>query len=434
MQIILLSGGSGQRLWPLSNDLRSKQFLKIFGGGESMLQRVLKQIRRTNENASITIAAAENQVPLLKKYLAENFELSTEPCRKNTFPAIALAAAYLHDAKKIRADEKILICPVDPYVDDNFFELFPLLAEQISDDAPLVLMGIEPTYPGEKYGYIIPQAKEKISRVKMFKEKPNLQDAKKFIDAGGLWNGGIFSCRLDYILGKAEKILGTCSHDALRKNYSALPNISFDYAVVEHEKNIKVVRYVGEWRDVGTWNTLTEVLDENFIGQVQADAACENLHVINDSDRPIICMGLKNSVVVAGPEGILVSDKAASSFIKPFVEKLDSQIRFAEKSWGSFKIIDVESGSLTVKVTLNRGSRMKYHSHNLRDEVWNFISGTGKVIVDGAEKIVRAGDVIKISRGVRHTVIADEPLKIIEVQLGADITVEDKIIWQEEFI
>lgn len=434
MQIILLSGGSGQRLWPLSNDLRSKQFLKIFGGGESMLQRVLKQIRRTNENASITIAAAEKQVPLLKKYLAENFELSTEPCRKNTFPAIALAAAYLHDVKKISADEKILICPVDPYVDDNFFEQFPLLAEQISDAAPLVLMGIEPTYPGEKYGYIIPQAKEKISRVKMFKEKPNLQDAKKFIDAGGLWNGGIFSCRLDYILGKAEKILGTCSHDALRKNYSALPNISFDYAVVEHEKNIKVVRYVGEWRDVGTWNTLTEVLDENFIGQVQADKTCENLHVINDSDRPIICMGLKNSVVVASPEGILVSDKAASSFIKPFVEKLDSQIRFAEKSWGSFKIIDAESESLTVKVTLNRGSRMKYHSHNLRDEVWNFISGAGRVIVDGAEKIVRAGDVIKIPRGVKHTVIADEPLKIIEVQRGKDITVTDKIIWQEEFI
>ena len=431
MQIILLSGGSGQRLWPLSNDLRSKQFLKIFGGGESMLQRVLKQIRRTNENSSITIAASKKQVPLLKKYLAENFELSTEPCRRNTFPAIALAAAYLHDVKKISADEKILICPVDPFVDDKFFALFPLLAQEISDDAPLVLMGIEPIYPSEKYGYIIPQTKEKISRVKMFKEKPNLADAKKFIDAGGLWNGGIFSCKLDYVLGKAEKILGTRAHDELQKNYSDLPNISFDYAVVEHEKNIKVVRYVGEWKDIGTWNTLTEVLDENFIGQVQADKTCENLHVINNSDVPIICMGLKDAVVVAGAEGILVSDKAASSFIKPFVEKLDSQIRFAEKSWGSFKIIDAESESLTVKVTLNRGNRMKYHSHNFRDEVWNFISGAGRVILDGEEKFVRAGDVIKISCGAVHTVIADEPLKIIEVQLGKDITVEDKIVWRE---
>lgn len=433
MQIILLSGGSGQRLWPLSNDLRSKQFLKIFSGGESMLQRTLKQIRRTNNAASITIAAGKKQVPLLKKYVGEGFEVSTEPSRRNTFPAIALAAAYLHDVKKVPADEKILICPVDPYVDDKFFEQFPLLTEQISDDAPLVLMGIEPTYPSEKYGYIIPQSKEKVSRVKMFKEKPNTRDAQKFIEAGGLWNGGVFACKLSYVLDKAEKLLGTCNHDALQKNYGELPSISFDYAVVEHEKNIKVVRYVGEWKDIGTWNTLTEVLDEKFLGEVQADATCENLHVINNSDVPIICMGLKNAVVVAGAEGVLVSDKIASSFIKPFVEKLNNQIRFAEKSWGSFKIIDVEAESLTVKVSLNRGSRMRYHSHKFRDEVWNFISGTGRAILDGVEKVVRAGDVIEIPCGVKHTVIADEPLKIIEVQRGKDITVEDKIIWQEGF-
>ncbi len=431
MQIILLSGGSGQRLWPLSNDVRSKQFLKIFAGGENMLQRVLKQIRRTNQGVPITIASAKKQEPLLKKHLAEQFEISTEPCRRNTFPAIALAAAYLRDVKKICEDEKILICPVDPYVNDNFFEQFALLSEQISDDTPLVLMGIEPTYPSEKYGYIIPRTTEKISRVLSFREKPNLADAQKFISAGALWNGGIFACKLSYLLDKAEKLLGTSSHDALKKNYAELPNISFDYAVVEHEKNIKVVRYVGEWRDIGTWNTLTEVLASNSIGQVQTDSTCENLHVINNSDVPIICMGLKNSVVVAGSEGILVSDKAASSYIKPFVERLDSQIRFAEKSWGSFKIIDVENESLTIKVTLNRGSRMKYHSHERRDEVWNFIDGTGRIVLDGIEKIVRAGDVVKISCGVKHTVIADAPLKIIEVQRGKDITADDKIIWQE---
>ena len=126
-----------------------------------------------------------------------------------------------------------------------------------------------------------------------------------------------------------------------------------------------------------------------------------------------------------------MSDKSASSYIKPFVERLDKQIRFAEKSWGSVKIIDADDTSLTVKVTLNRGSRMKYHSHERRSEVWNFISGAGKVIIDGAEKIVRAGDVVNIPVGAKHTVIADEPLKIIEVQFGRDITVDDKIVWQE---
>ena len=431
MQIILLSGGSGQRLWPLSNDLRSKQFLKIFTGGENMLQRVLKQIRRTNRGVPVTIASAKKQEPLLKKYLDENFELSTEPCRRNTFPAIALAAAYLRDVKKIDADEAIVVCPVDPYVDDNFFALFPMLAEKISDDTPLILMGIEPTYPSEKYGYIIPATKENFSRVLSFREKPNLADAKKFISAGALWNGGIFAFKLGYILGKSEKLLGTSSHVALEKNYAALPNISFDYAVVEHEKNISVVRYVGEWKDIGTWNTLTEVLDSNSIGQVQTDTTCDNLHVINNSDVPIICMGLKDAVVAASPEGILISDKSASSHIKPFVENLDGQIRFAEKSWGTFKIIDADDDSLTIKVTLNRGSRMKYHSHERRDEVWNFVSGDGEVTLDGKKISVRAGDVIKIPCGSRHTVFARTKLKIIEVQRGKDITVDDKIIYRE---
>ena len=433
MQIILLSGGSGQRLWPLSNEVRSKQFLKIFSetGCESMLQRVLNQIRRTCADTPVTIATARKQVSLLKKQLGEDFALAVEPCRRNTFPAIALATAYLHDVKGVDADESVVVCPVDPYVDDNFFAQFHTLAAQISDETPLVLMGIEPTYPSEKYGYIIPQSTAQVSRVAMFKEKPNLVDAQKFIDAGGLWNGGVFAFKLGYVLGKAQELLGMSSHDELISGYATLPNISFDYAVVEHEPNIAVVRYAGEWKDIGTWNTLTEVLNANSIGEVQTDETCENLHVINNGDVPVICMGLKDAVVVAGADGILVSDKMQSSYIKPFVERLDKQIRFKEKSWGTFKIIDADDASLTIKVTLNRGSRMRYHSHERRDEVWTFISGAGIVILDDRAKFVRAGDVIEIPAGCKHTVIADKPLKIIEVQLGEDIAVEDKIIWQK---
>ena len=429
MQIVLLSGGSGQRLWPLSNEIRSKQFLKIFSGEESMLQRTLKQIRRTCEGAPVTITTAKKQETLIKKYLGEDFDLAIEPCRRNTFPAIALAAAYLHDVKGVDSDEAVVVCPVDPYVDDNFFAKFPLLAAQISDEVPLILMGIEPTYPSEKYGYIIPETKENVSRVKMFKEKPNAVDAQKFIDAGGLWNGGVFAFKVGYLLDKAQKLLGTSSHAELKENYAALKSISFDYAVVEHEQNIKVVRYVGEWKDIGTWNTLTEVLDSNFIGQVQADETCENLHVINNGDVPIICMGLKDAIVAVSPDGILISDKVQSSYIKPFVENLDKQIRFMEKSWGTFKIIDADDTSLTIKVTLNSGSQMKYHSHEHRSEVWNFIAGTGRVILDGVEKVVHAGDIVEIPIGCKHTVIADTQLKIIEVQLGEDISVEDKILW-----
>ena len=369
---------------------------------------------------------------LLKKYLGESLDLAVEPCRRNTFPAIALAAAYLHDVKDVDVSEPVIVCPVDPYVDDKFFDQFHELAAQVNDAAPLVLMGIEPTYPSEKYGYIIPQTADKVSRVVSFKEKPNLVDAQKFIDAGGLWNGGVFAFKLGYVLNKAQTLLGTSEHAELKENYDALPNISFDYAVVEHEENIAVVRYVGEWKDIGTWNTLTEVLESNSIGEVQTNETCANLHVINNSDVPIICMGLKDAVVVAGTDGILVSDKVASSYIKPFVENLDKQIRFKEKSYGTFKIIDADEHSLTIKVTLNRGSRMRYHSHERRDEVWNFIEGSGIVILDDKIKFVRAGDLIQIPAECKHTVIADEPLKIIEVQYGEDITIADKIFHEIE--
>ena len=197
MQIILLSGGSGQRLWPLSNDIRSKQFIKIFKNQndeyESMLQRTLRQIRNIDKDVSITVATSKNQETILKKYIDSDVKISTEPCRRNTFPSIALAASYLHDIQKISSDEPVVISPVDPYVDNDFFATFKHLIEQISDDFPLVLMGINPTYPSEKYGYIISKSKEDVSKVKSFKEKPDTRTAQKYIDAGALWNGGVFA-------------------------------------------------------------------------------------------------------------------------------------------------------------------------------------------------------------------------------------------------
>ncbi len=434
MQIILLSGGSGQRLWPLSNDIRSKQFIKIFKNQneeyESMLQRTLRQIRSIGDKISITVATSKKQETILKKYVDSDVKISAEPCRRNTFPSIALAVSYLHDVQGIALSEPVVVSPVDPYVGDNFFATFKQLTTQISDNFPLVLMGIEPTYPSEKYGYIIPESTDLVSKVKTFKEKPSLQTAQKYIKARALWNGGVFAFKLSYVLDKAQELLGYCTYSELLNNYDSLESISFDYAVVEHEENIKVVRYNGEWKDVGTWNTLTEVMDSNYIGKVQADETCDNLHVINESNLPIICMNLKDIVVAASPEGILVSDKKSSSYIKPFVENIHQQIRFAEKSWGSFQVIDVANESLTVKVTLNPGHRMNYHSHRFRSEIWNVVEGNGRVFVDGIETQVKVGDVIELPINCKHTVIADTTMKIIEVQMGEDIDVEDKEIFE----
>ena len=153
---------------------------------------------------------------------------------------------------------------------------------------------------------------------------------------------------------------------------------------------------------------------------------CKNVHVVNELDVPVLCMGLKDVVISASPEGILVSDKEQSSYIKPFVDQLDQQVMFAEKSWGSFRVLDVEDESMTIKVTLNPGHRMNYHSHDRRDEVWTIISGSGRTIVDGMEQPVKVGDVVTMQAGCRHTIIAETELKVIEVQLGKEISVHDK--------
>lgn len=431
MNIVLLSGGSGKRLWPLSNDTRSKQFIKIFktdtGDYESMVQRVYRQIRSVDKEANITIATSKSQVSAIHNQLGTDVGISVEPCRRDTFPAIALAAAYLHDVQKISLEESVVVCPVDPYVEQDYFEAIQKLGERAADsEANLVLMGIEPTYPSAKYGYIIPEDTGDISRVSMFKEKPDVETAKTYIAKGALWNGGVFAFRLGYVLGRAHELIDFRVYHDLYEKYDRLTKISFDYAVAEHEPQIEVMRFGGMWKDMGTWNTLTEAMESPSIGKTILNENCDNVHVVNELDVPVLCMGLKDVVVAASPEGILVSDKAQSSYIKPFVDAIDQQIMFAEKSWGNFRVIDIEEGSMTIKVTLNAGHKMNYHSHERRDEIWNVIEGEGRTIIDGVERKVTAGDVITMKAGMPHTIIADTALQVIEVQIGQEISVADK--------
>lgn len=431
MNIILLSGGSGKRLWPLSNDIRSKQFIKIFknsnGEYESMLQRMYRNIKQINKDSVVTVATSKSQVSTINNQIGEEVGISIEPCRRDTFPAIVLATAYLHDVMKISSEEAVVVCPVDPYVEKEYFlaleELYNLAK---SSDANLSLMGINPTYPSEKYGYIIPESKEKISKVQMFKEKPTVDVAKKYIEQGAIWNGGIFAYKIKYVLDIAHKLIEFDDYYDLYNKYETLPKISFDYAVVEKESNIQVMRFNGEWKDLGTWNTLTEAMDENVFGKGILNDKCENTHVINELNVPVLCMGLKDTIIAASSEGILVTDKEQSSYIKPYVEKITGQVMFAEKSWGSYKVIDIQEESLTVLVTLKPGHKMHYHSHDYRDEVWTVVSGKGKTIVDGMEQIVKPGDVVTLEAGCRHTIIAETELKVVEVQLGKEISVNDK--------
>ncbi len=438
MNIVLLSGGSGKRLWPLSNDVRSKQFIKIFkndeGVYESMLQRMYRQIRKVDKDAVITIATSKTQVSAIRNQLGDEVNISVEPCRKDTFPAIALASAYLADVEGVSLDETVVICPVDPYVEEDYFRAVRELSEQADkEEAGLVLMGMEPTGPSERYGYIIPRTSETVSMVETFKEKPTKAQAAGYIEQGALWNSGVFAYKLKYMLNKAHELIDFSDYKDLFDKYADLEKISFDVAVAEKEKDIQVRRFAGKWKDLGTWNSLTDAMEDEVVGKGIVNEECRGVHIVNEMDVPVLAMGLHDVIISASPDGILVSDKESSSRIKSYVEGFEQQIMFAEKSWGSYRVMDVESESMTIKVTLNKGNSMNYHSHRNRDEVWVVLSGEGTTIVDGMEQSVSAGDVITMSAGCRHTVIADTELKLIEVQLGHEISVHDKIKYRLEY-
>ena len=435
MQIVLLSGGAGKRLWPLSNDLYSKQFLRLLkredGSRESMIQRVCRQVRSAAPDVPITIATGREQTSLIRRQLGSAVNISVEPCRRDTFPAIALVSAYLHEVRGVPLDEAVAICPADPYVDAEYFRAVVRLLREAERKgaADLILMGVEPTYPSEKYGYIMPASPEPQSLVQSFKEKPDKETAAAYIEKGALWNSGVFAFKLGYALGKARELLGYTDYEDLFHRYEGLSKISFDYAVVEKERNIVVQRYSGTWLDIGTWNTLAAVMPEYTIGRVTMDETCRNVHVVNTMPMPILCMGLKDAVVAASPEGILIADKERSSAMKPYAERLHTPVMYAEKSWGEFRIVDAETESLTIKITLSPGNALTYHLHERRDETWTVIEGRGWVRLDGNEFAVAQGQTVRIPRGSFHTIRAETLLKVMEIQTGEDIDVEDKIVW-----
>lgn len=429
MNIILLSGGSGKRLWPLSNDVRSKQFIKLFKDGdkhESMVQRVYHQIKKVDKDAKVTIATSKSQVPAIHNQLGEDVSICVEPMRRDTYPAIVLAASYLHDELGVKDDEPVVVCPVDPYVNDSYYESVKQLGE-LAGKTNLTLMGIEPTYPSEKYGYIIPKSKDKVSKVKEFKEKPDRKTAEKYLDQGAVWNAGIFAFKLSYLLKKAHENIDFKDYQDLYQKYDTCPKISFDYAVVEKEDSISVLRYKGEWRDVGTWNMMSEVMSDHVIGNATLDKTTTNTHVVNELDIPILVMGAHNMVVVASGDGILVADKEQSGYMKPYVEKIATGVRYADKSWGSYRIINVGVNNLTAKAFIKAGHRMSYHSHQYRDEVWTVLSGTGKAIVNGKEIQLHTGSVVTLPSECKHTIIADSDINLLETQIGSKILISDKM-------
>ena len=249
MNIVLLSGGSGKRLWPLSNDTRSKQFLSLLkapdGSSESMVQRVYRQIKEANSGAGIVIATGKTQTDSIRNHLGNKVDIVTEPSRRNTYPAIALAVSYLKSVKGIADDEVVIVLPVDPYAEAEYFNTLTRMEAAVKNGAgDLVLMGIKPTYPSAKYGYIVPKGNqsEEPYAVDYFKEKPTEADAEKLIADGAVWNGGVFAFKAGWLLDIVKNNVGETDYNYLDANYDKLTKDSFDYEVCEKTNNIAFVR------------------------------------------------------------------------------------------------------------------------------------------------------------------------------------------------
>ncbi len=441
MNIILLSGGSGRRLWPLSNETRSKQFLKLLrdqdGQPESMVQRVFGQIQRAGIDANIVVATGISQRDSLLVQLGDAVDVVLEPERRDTFPAIVLASAYLADKKGMQRDEVVLVLPVDPYADLSYFYALLQMERLITDEmANIALMGIKPTYPSAKYGYIIPRPDG--VGVERFQEKPDEASAARLIAGGALWNGGVFAFKLGYLLDIASRYIPSATYEEVRSHFSLLPKISFDYEVVEKEESIALVEYLGEWRDLGTWNTLTEIMDDRAIGRVILADTCENTHVINELGIPVTVLGAKDLVVAASPDGILVSDKHQSSYLKQYVDGIDQPPMYEERQWGDYRALDFTSFpdgtmTLTKKVLIKAGQVSGYQVHFMRDEIWTVIDGSGDLLLDGHARSVKRGDVVRISKGCKHSVRAKTNLYLIVVQIGVELTENDVEFYDVEW-
>lgn len=441
MKIALLSGGSGKRLWPLSNDSFSKQYIKFINHDEevnadmekkcSMLQRVFGQLSAVGLGNEAIIVTSEHQKEIISSQLKEYpVELAIEPMRRDTFPAVVLASAYLYSMQNASEDEVVVVLPVDPYVTLEFFHRIIELAKLVEEKVDVIgLLGAVPTYPSEKYGYILSERKElDYYKVSGFEEKPNTDRAERLLEQGSLWNCGVFCFTIRTAKRWLEKYHLPMDYDEIVKHYIDLPKISFDYEILEHWNSIIAIPYTGIWKDIGTWNTFTEQMTEQSIGQVVMDESCENCNVINTLDIPVITMGCKDMVVATTHDGILITNKAQSSSLKNCLQKVDTISRYEERQWGTIKTIDnSKDGDVEIrtnKVKIEPGQSTSYHRHLCHDEMITILQGEGVLSKEDMSEQLYQGKTISIRRNEWHKITGNSKMYYIEVLLG-DLSKDD---------
>lgn len=440
MQIVLLSGGSGKRLWPLSNEIRSKAFLKLLpkedGGVESMIERVCRGLESAGLLDSSCIVTHRSQEEITRKSAFGNVSLLAEPQKRGTFTAVALAASYLHSVKRMNPEEIVAVIPVDSYVEASFFKQlhqFPLvLAESHAD---IALIGVLPEFPSTQFGYILPgtmSERAEYLSVAQFAEKPDEARAADFISRGGLWNCGVFSCSLGFLLSSMAIRGLPIEYEQLLERYDELPERSFDCEVLENTRKAVVIPYTGVWADIGSWDALTPHLQGTVIGRGSISEDSEGTHLVNELTSPVHIIGAPGLIVAAGPDGILVAGKEQAKRIKQKLEGHVARPMIEEKRWGNARILDFSRSTAGVEVTTSKitilaGKHTSYHFHRHTKEIWSVLSGSGEYRMDGKVYSIATGDTLTVSSGAKHALRAITSLELIIIELVALPNIEDYV-------
>ena len=454
MKVIILAGGGGTRLFPLSRDCYPKQFLHVIGN-KSLLAQTVERFLGLVEAKDIVIVTNKKYIfhvqAELKAVNATQAHIITEPMGRNTAPAIALAQAYCQDKLACDDDEVLFVSPSDHLIKP--IEAFQQLIKQAEKVAKhnIVTLGIKPTKPETGYGYIEAdkQIKENAQKVLSFKEKPDLATAKTYVKSGNYyWNGGMFMFSIATMQSELQKhmpdITNITAHgfDYTEANFVKMPDISIDYAVAEKSHKMMMVPMQNiYWNDIGSFDAIAEVLGDEknnvFIGDTLTEN-CKDTMVIGDT-RLIAGIDLDNLVIVDTPDALLVAKKGESQKVKHVVNKLKQANRKEARenvtmyrSWGKYTLLTEADGYRVRKVEMNPGGSLTMQLHYHRSEHWTVISGTGKITIDGKESIFTENQSTYIPMGVKHKLEnpGKIPLVIIEVQSGRYIGDDDIIIFK----
>lgn len=401
-----------------------------------MIQRIRRQLEAAGLLGSAVIVTHASQTDSIQNHIGDRIPLLSEPHKRGTFHAVALATAYFHNSLNLHDDELIAVIPADMYAEQSFFHLLQQLPRALKESgAELGLIGCQPRSPSSQYGYIVPGkafTKAPYTPISCFVEKPEESRAAALIARQALWNCGVFAFRLGFLVAALKERELPLDAGSLLARYPLLPVRSIDEEIAEQTRQAIVLPYDGMWNDLGSWPQLTAQLDSSQIGPGRVSQSSGGSFLVNELHCPVHLIDVPDVIVAASPDGILVASLSNADAIKQQLPEGDALPWYEEKRWGDVRTLDVVKAaggmeSWTRKVRMQPGTSTSYHVHARRRKIWTVLSGSGLFIRNGRERKAVPGTVLDIPCGTKHGMCSDTGMEWMEVQLGEQLTEDDTL-------